>query len=486
MISHQKQIKNNKYLEDKENNKLKQITNIKEAICKPITYKEAKNLILEYEYLGTMSTGYIQAFGIFYNEILSGVVVFSNPPAKGVKESVLGKEFENQVCVLSRGACTYWAHPHSASKLISFGCNWMAKNTKYKAFIAYSDPDAGEIGTVYQACNWIYTGKTEAKSEYFINGKWKPGYTYRKLKKQNKLPDIVQIRKSTEKHRYILIKDKWLKKKLLYPSFPYPKRNNEIKKEDKSSFIFNSVNYNTQNIVYKITNKLNNKIYIGQTIQSIPERYPGLKLNNKRTCGSILYNAATKYGNENFELEVIYVSPFSKKSEILNDLNEKEQAYINFHQSNILGYNIQLGGGNRKKTEEEKKRISISHSKKSKPVYLISPSGEKTPIINLSEFAKSQNLNYRSIHNVISKKTYSYKGWRLWKENLGEYSKEESIQKNKAGSIKTYFLYQNENLIKVSNLSEYCKKENLNYSNMKALVQGRLKSYKGYSFCKKN
>ena len=34
----------------------------------------------------------------------------------------------------------------------------MARDTSAKLIIAYADTDAGEVGTVYQACNWIYIG----------------------------------------------------------------------------------------------------------------------------------------------------------------------------------------------------------------------------------------------------------------------------------------------------------------------------------------
>ena len=33
-------------------------------------------------------------------------------------------------------------------------------------FVAYADSDAGEIGTVYQACNWLYCGKTSGTTMY--------------------------------------------------------------------------------------------------------------------------------------------------------------------------------------------------------------------------------------------------------------------------------------------------------------------------------
>jgi hypothetical protein len=43
----------------------------------------------------------------------------------------------------------------------------MVKNTEFRAFSAYSDPEAKELGTIYQACNFIYLGqKFGAGSQY--------------------------------------------------------------------------------------------------------------------------------------------------------------------------------------------------------------------------------------------------------------------------------------------------------------------------------
>jgi hypothetical protein len=57
-----------------------------------------------------------------------------------------------------RGACVHWAHPHAASFLISRACAAAYRDFGWTVFFAYSDRMAGEIGTVYQACNWRYVG----------------------------------------------------------------------------------------------------------------------------------------------------------------------------------------------------------------------------------------------------------------------------------------------------------------------------------------
>lgn len=484
MKSHQKIIREKIEKEERAKGIIRPQTNIADAICKPISYQEAKNIILKYEYLGTMPTGHIQSFGIFYDGILSGAICFTKFPNTGAQFAILGKENAHLVCVLARGACTYWAHEHSASKLIAYGTKWMSRHTQYKVFVAYTDPQAHEIGTIYQACNWLYTGKTISKKEYLINGKWIGGQGYRKKKKET--PDLIVegIRPGSTKGRYILIKEKNKKKEALlsllqFPVFPYPKREDCTLK-----FIVSKADANKKNVIYKITNLINNKIYIGQTTQKIKERYHKFDLTNATVSGNAIYNAALKYGNNNFLLEVIYESDKLLEKDIIEDLNKKEEFFIKETKSKKTSYNISWGGNNKYKSQEEKNKISNSHALlKSKLYCLTSPTGEKVEVFNLSKFCKENKLDYRGMHEICNDKSYSYKGWRLWNANLGAYSKTESTEKNMLGSVKTYTLKKEGIPIQITNLSKFSKENELNYSCMKAVVQKRIASYKGWSTC---
>lgn len=134
------------------------VADITKAVCKRVSYEEAEKIIIEYEWLGAMGQG-TYCYGIFFNDICGGVVCFGLP-ASLTAGDMFGVENRSKAICLERGACTWWAHPHSASKLISFAVDDMSKNTKYRIFFAYSDEDAGEIGTVYQACNWLFLGKS--------------------------------------------------------------------------------------------------------------------------------------------------------------------------------------------------------------------------------------------------------------------------------------------------------------------------------------
>jgi hypothetical protein len=135
------------------------------AIVREISYDEAQNLILANEWLGNMGTTEF-SFGLYFGDHLAGVACFGRTAGTKVAESVCGAEHAHIVATLCRGACVHWAHPHSASFLINAACRQMANNKNYKLFIGYSDFRAGEIGTVYQASNWLYCGMTSPTEKF--------------------------------------------------------------------------------------------------------------------------------------------------------------------------------------------------------------------------------------------------------------------------------------------------------------------------------
>jgi hypothetical protein len=131
------------------------------AVVRQISYDEAKNLILGNEWLGNMGITEC-AFGLFFGRHLAGTVCFGRTAGAS---SICGPDHEGKVVTLCRGACVHWAHHHSASFLISAACREMTKKG-YNVFVAYSDPGAGEVGTVYQANNFLYCGMTRPKKRF--------------------------------------------------------------------------------------------------------------------------------------------------------------------------------------------------------------------------------------------------------------------------------------------------------------------------------
>lgn len=93
-------------------------------------------------------------------------------------------------------------------------------------------------------------------------------------------------------------------------------------------------------IIYKITNKLNGKIYIGQTIQSLKDRWYrhcAKKGLSKAEINMPIKRAILKYGKNNFNIEVLEECAASI-------LDAREQYYIDYYDSYHNRYNCTLGG----------------------------------------------------------------------------------------------------------------------------------------------
>ena len=104
-------------------------------------------------------------------------------------------------------------------------------------------------------------------------------------------------------------------------------------------------------IIYKVTNKINGKIYIGQTIQPLNIRWSS-HCSEYSGCTAIK-RAIKKYGVENFTIEQIDVATTQE------ELDQKEQHYIEYYKSLVPnGYNLTTGGEHPHLTDEVRKKLS--------------------------------------------------------------------------------------------------------------------------------
>ena len=108
--------------------------------------------------------------------------------------------------------------------------------------------------------------------------------------------------------------------------------------------------------IYKITNKINGKVYIGKS-KNIEKRFTQHKygLNNNSNHNIHFQNAWNKYGEENFEFEIIHLC--DKK--YLDDLEIYYIYHYNSYESDY-GYNYTLGGEGGELSEEYKAQIKIN------------------------------------------------------------------------------------------------------------------------------
>lgn len=193
-------------------------------------------------------------------------------------------------------------------------------------------------------------------------------------------------------------------------------------------------------LIYKITNTINNKIYVGKTTTSLKQRFNEhckfAKLNKHSTH---LANAIRKYGKENFKIEKI------DEANSISELNLKEKYWIKRLDAVNSGYNLTAGGdgGNTYecKTDEEmndiKNKIRVSkmsgdnpHSKLVKCKNVIT-----NEEIIFNSFVDCQKYFNEKSHNFITRRCthrtkYVYDNQWIFAYENNEFINDYTFEKN--------------------------------------------------------
>ena len=147
-------------------------------------------------------------------------------------------------------------------------------------------------------------------------------------------------------------------------------------------------------IIYKIINKINKKIYIGQTTRTLEER----KKSYKYEKGRPIAHAIKKYGFENFDFQI------NDTATNMKDLNDKEEEWIEKTNARHkgIGYNIAFGGLNCLASKETKEKISKASSGSKNGFY-----GRKHTAETKEKFKHRSSWWYGKKHTEETKKKMS-------------------------------------------------------------------------------
>lgn len=211
--------------------------------------------------------------------------------------------------------------------------------------------------------------------------------------------------------------------------------------------------------IYLITNLLNSKKYVGQTIGSIEKRFSRHCWLCTSKNNMPIAVAVKKYGKQNFKIELL------EQVDTLEEANEKEvfwSLYYNTMSPN--GYNLKVGGRvyfemsqetkdkiskankGRKISEKTRVRLSESHKgykvlestkkklsehfknkkphintsmgaslKNAKPTLWLSPENKEVVVPNMRKFSQDYNISTASLHDMINNKNKIVKGWKFIK-----------------------------------------------------------------------
>lgn len=199
---------------------------------KPIEKSIAQNLVIENHYLHRKASAMF-AYGLFDNDNLLGVIIYGKPASPSLCTGVCGPDESPNVIELTR----LWIQDGTPKNTESFFIGGTLKMLpeNYDIVVSYAEIQAGHVGTVYQATNWIYTGMSDRHAEWRLDGK--PGKHSRHLfdsvgginKAKEIFGDRMQKHERPRKHRYVFLRGtktrrKDLRKKLRYEEKNYPKK----------------------------------------------------------------------------------------------------------------------------------------------------------------------------------------------------------------------------------------------------------------------
>ena len=187
-----------------------------------ISYRDAIDFLLPRHYSGRKPQ-IKWAFGLFINNKLQAVCTFGKPASNTLCDGVCGKEYSKNVYELNR-LCRTDELNIQLSQFVA-GCLRKLEHENV-IIVSYADTGMSHNGYIYQACNFIYTGCTKKRLEFYVEN----GHSRHGCKNSGKR----KIR--TAKHRYVYfaVKGKKLKKlitkSLKYNVEEYPKgKNNNYK-----------------------------------------------------------------------------------------------------------------------------------------------------------------------------------------------------------------------------------------------------------------
>lgn len=165
--------------------------------------------------------------------------------------------------------------------------------------------------------------------------------------------------------------------------------------------------------IYIITNDINNKIYVGQTVQALNIRWNQHK-SKSNSKNYKISNAIRKYGAEHFKISLV------ENNILPTDLNEKEEEYIKLFNSVNEGYNI-------KYTEQRKRSLTqyyiddiiVSYLKKE----------------TIKSIAKRYKADKKTISSILKENNVPIRNWNKEQSNdiiCKEFLKEEYVNKHKS------------------------------------------------------
>jgi hypothetical protein len=190
-------------------------------IVAPCSHAAARHAVMRWHYSQAMPIGKLVTIGAWENDKYIGAVIFG----RGASPALVAPYDLTQTegCELVRVALT--THTAPVTAIVARAIRVLkATNPGLRLIVSFADPSQNHHGGIYQAGNWIFTGKTSASAEVYFEGKWfhtrmlrATGWgTIPKIAKLDlEVQDALPRRTRPGKYRYLMPLDKQVRRRVL-------------------------------------------------------------------------------------------------------------------------------------------------------------------------------------------------------------------------------------------------------------------------------
>lgn len=226
-------------------------------------------------------------------------------------------------------------------------------------------------------------------------------------------------------------------------------------------------------VVYKITNTINNKVYIGQTKKSIKRRFSE---HCRQTVCKKLSRAIKKYGKDNFIIEILEEN---NNQEVIDKLEEK---YIKEYNSILNGYNILSGKHYKLNNKQKQQRIKVLESNRRKTPIIIHNTITKLEkdFDTIYAAARELNCNPARLFNALKSENKRYKNYIVRKKGE-EFSTKFELNSFRSPPV-IGFDFDNNRIYVYTKLSN-CEKDSFCSMHIRKCCRGEKETYKGITWC---
>ena len=183
----------------------------------------ARYAVLNWHYSQTMPVVKTVRLGVWWDGVFKGAVIFSRPCRN--QHLMFGLKQE-EVCELARVALDRHEGFHVTAVVARATRKLQERCPALRLVVSFADPAEGHLGRIYQAGNWIYTGKSAPARMLVHQGK--------KLHRRHYTGSTFDNPKATPppgsvwipvpgKHRYIMPLDRRMRRAVLKLQKPYPR-----------------------------------------------------------------------------------------------------------------------------------------------------------------------------------------------------------------------------------------------------------------------